>query len=91
MGAKFGLGTVVATPGALSALRDAGQSPTYFLGRHAKGDWGDIDGHDIKENEIALSDGGRLLRSYQTIKGETIWVISEVDRSSTCLMLPEDY
>jgi hypothetical protein len=91
MGAKFGLGIVVATPGALAALRDAGQSPTDFLGRHAKGDWGDIDGHDIKENEIALHDGGRLLSSYQTIKGEMIWVITEADRSSTCLLLPSEY
>jgi hypothetical protein len=91
MGAKFGLGTVVATPGALAAMRDAGQSPTDFLGCHAVGDWGDIDGHDIKENEIALQDGGRLLSSYQTIKGEAIWVITEADRSSTCLLLPSEY
>jgi hypothetical protein len=88
---KFGLGSVVATPRALAAIREAGQSPTDFLQRHARGDWGELDGHDIKQNEIGLHDGGRLLSAYQTNKGETIWVITEADRSSTCLLLPSEY
>ncbi|AWM39815.1 hypothetical protein GobsT_18180 [Gemmata obscuriglobus] len=89
--ARFGLGVLVATPGALAALRDAGQSPADFLKRHARGDWGDLDGHDTKQNEIALRDGGRLMSSYQTTKGETVWVITEADRSSTCILLPGEY
>jgi hypothetical protein len=91
MSAKFELGAVVATPGALEVIREAGQSPADFLKRHATGDWGDLDEHDHQTNATALSDGSRLLSSYKTVKGETIWVITEADRSSTCLLLPSDY
>ena len=91
MVARFELGAVVATPGALAVIGNAGQVPTDFLKRHAKGDWGDLDAHDKEQNEIALRDGSRLLSSYQTFKSETIWVITEADRSSTCLLLPDEY
>ncbi len=89
---KFELGRVVATPGALRAIRSSGQSPTDFLRRHINGDWGEhLDGHDIKQNMIALTEGGRLVSAYQTRKGEDLWVITEEDRSSTCLLLPSEY
>ena len=38
---KFSLGQIVATPGALEAIRDSGESPADFLARHVSGDWGD--------------------------------------------------
>ncbi len=89
---KFELGRVVATPGALRAIRSSGQSPNDFLRRHVNGDWGEhLDGHDFKQNQIALREGGRLLSAYQTRKGEDIWIITEADRSSTCLLLPCEY
>lgn len=43
--ARFRLGMVVATPGALDALAESKQSATTFLERHVVGDWGDVD-HD---------------------------------------------
>jgi hypothetical protein len=82
---------MVATPGALAAIRAAGQSPADFLRRHATGDWGDVDGHDWKENQIALREGGRLVSAYQTTKGESLWVITEADRSATTILLPSEY
>jgi len=89
---KFELGRVVATPGALQAIRSSGQSAADFLRRHVNGDWGEhLDGHDHKQNQIALREGGRLLSAYQTRAGEDIWVITECDRSSTCLLLPCEY
>ncbi len=87
----FDLGKTVATPGALEALQRSGQSPAVFLQRHNNGDWGDVDGHDQKENAIAVREGGRILSSYKTLLGEVVWVITEADRSSTCLLLPEEY
>ena len=87
----FALGQVVATPGALMALEDAGQNPGVFLYRHVTGDWGDLDEHDRKENELALRQGLRLLSAYQTSKGVRIWIITEWDRSVTTLLLPEEY
>ncbi len=89
---KFELGQIVATPGALQAIRSSGQTPSQFLRRHVNGDWGEhLDGHDYKQNQIALREGGRLLSAYQTRKGEDLWVITEADRSSTCLLLPSEY
>jgi hypothetical protein len=85
------LGQIVATPAALRVIREAGHSPTEFLRRHAAGDWGNVDGHDERANLEALQDGGRLFSVYETRRGEAVWVITEADRTSTCLLLPSDY
>jgi hypothetical protein len=87
----FPLGQVVATPGALDALNDAGQGPSEFLRRHVTGDWGNLDEHDRQENELALKEGHRLFSAYQTSKGVRIWIITEWDRSVTTILLPSDY
>jgi hypothetical protein len=87
----FTLGQVVATPGALAALENAGQQPGDFLSRHVTCDWGDVPPEDIKENEFSLQHGFRLLSAYRTSAGDKIWLITEADRCSTCLLLPEEY
>jgi len=90
--ALFPLGQIVATPGALAALAKAGQTPLDFLTRHVCGDWGELDDHDRKENELGLRRGFRLMSSYRTSAGDTkVWVITEADRSVTTILLPEEY
>ena len=44
----FELGQIVATPGALAAIKKAGQQPGEFLTRHINRDWGDLDEEDRK-------------------------------------------
>jgi hypothetical protein len=88
---KFPLGSLVATPAALEALERAGQAPLDFLSRHAAGDWGDVDSEDWKLNDAAVKAGERILSAYQTLKGVKLWIITEADRSSTCILLPEEY
>ena len=88
---KFSLGKLVATPGAIEALADANQNPMEFIARHIRGDWGDCCEEDKQANEDALRDGERLFSVYQTAKGVKIWVITEADRSSTCVLLPSEY
>lgn len=88
---RFGLGMVVATPGALEVLGDLGVSPTELLERHASGDWGAVPPEDARENEYALGRGLRVLSSYPLPNGERVWVITEADRSSTCILLPSEY
>lgn len=88
---KFSLGQTVATPGALAALAEAEQNPAFFIDRHVTGDWGEIDADDRQANEDALLHGERLLSAYRTLKGEKIWIITEADRSSTCILLPDEY
>jgi hypothetical protein len=88
---KFTLGSLVATPAALEALERASQSPAEFLSRHAAGDWGDVDANDRKLNDAAVNNGERIPSAYKTLKGERLWIITEADRSSTCILLPEEY
>ena len=87
----FTLGQVVATPGALKAIEASGDSLSSYLGRHQSGDWGNVDAHDRKENGLSLEQGFRLMSVYSLSIGVKIWVITEADRSSTCVLLPEEY
>jgi hypothetical protein len=84
------LGRVVATPGALKLLLEAGEDPFDYLTRHATGDWGELDDHDRKENALSLRHGWRVLSSY-AVGEKRIWVITEGDRSVTTILLPEEY
>ncbi len=89
-GRLFDLGHIVATPGSLTLLEEMNVSPSSLVSRHASGDWGDLSPADTKENERSLKYGFRLLSSYTTDAGK-VWIITEADRSSTCLLLPEEY
>lgn len=94
--AKFQLGQVLATPGALEALGASDQAPAEFLGRHVRGDWGDLSEEDRRLNDLALQDGRRLLSAYTTLGGVTVWVITEAQddqgqRAATTLLLPDEY
>ena len=89
--ARFPLGRLVATPGALRALAEAGDSPASFLRRHVVGDWGELGQEDRQENERSVFADCRLLSAYATSTGIRIWIITEADRSSTCILLPEEY
>src|SRR4051794_13481963 len=92
--ARFSLGRIVATPGALRALEEAGQTPLHFLSMHANGEWGELGRDDREANEraIAHEDGpehrDRILSSYVTSGRQKLWVITEHDRSVTTLLLP---
>jgi len=87
----FPLGRVVGTPGAVEALQEIGTDPSELLDRHVTGDFGDICEQDLGLNEAAIQDGSRIFSVYKVTGDLTIWIITEADRSSTCLMLPEEY
>ena len=93
---KFELGQVVATPGALDALEQSGQSASEFLKRHLRLEQGGLDSEDHELNAAALHDGSRILSAYRTTNGVKLWVITEAEddnghRSATTLLLPEEY
>jgi hypothetical protein len=88
---KFSLGRVVATPGVLEAFKSSGDSPDIFILRHSTGNWGDLTNADKQANEEALRVDGRLLSAYHLSDGTKVWIITEADRSSTCLLLPSEY
>jgi hypothetical protein len=87
----FPLGQVVATPGALEAMREADDESTLYLLRHQTGDWGDLDEEDKAENEFSLMRDLRLFSAYHLKDGVKIWVITEADRSATTVLLPSEY
>jgi len=64
-----------------------------------RGDWGCVDAEDRKTNDEAVSLGARILSAYpidpeKPCKGfgeNTLWIITEADRSVTTFLLPEEY
>ena len=87
---KFTLGRIVATPGALELLLELGVLPHDLLRRHQCGDWGDLSEEDKQANESALVEGSRLLSAYCFLERK-LWVITEADRASTCILRPSEY
>jgi hypothetical protein len=88
---SFKLGQIVSTPGALNALTEANQTPLEFLARHAAKDWGDVSEEDAHENDLSVRESFRVLSAYRLRTGGKIWIITEADRSSTCILTPEEY
>ncbi|WP_175948153.1 hypothetical protein [Burkholderia pyrrocinia] len=90
-GPRFKLGRIFATPAALEVIAAAHVSIIDLLIRHVRGDWGDLSESDRQQNELSVEAGLRLLSSYILPGGQTVWVITEWDRSSTTFLLPGDY
>ena len=65
--------------------------PFTFIARHQAGEGSDLDSTDIAGNEYSVNRGLRLLSGYTLSDGTRIWIITEADRSSTCILLPEEY
>lgn len=90
-GPRFRPGRIFATPAALEVIADANVSILDLLIRHLRGDWGDLSESDRQQNELSVDAGLRLLSSYVLPGGQTVWVITEWDRTCTTLLLPGDY
>jgi hypothetical protein len=85
----FRLGRLLATPGALEKVPH--EELIEALSRHVHADWGDVDEHDRKENDLALKEELRLLSVFHTKADVRFWIITEADRSVTTVLLPEEY
>ena len=92
--ARFTLGHVVCTRSVNDVIAEDSKFAKFVmesLNRHVSGDWGDLCEQDRKENEYALGKYLRLLSSYNYGENKRIWIITEADRSSTCVLFPEEY
>jgi hypothetical protein len=97
----FPTGKIVATPGALALLsKETLEQKGPFLHiliRHVSGDWGNICDDDKELNDHAIDDGDRIMSAYTIEDAATrtektkVWIITEADRSSTTILLPEEY
>ncbi len=87
---RFSLGMVVATPGAIAAAA-ANDVLMRYVARHVLSEWGDLPPEDVRANERALKNGSRLLSAYHLRDNTKIWIWTEANRSSTCVILPSEY
>lgn len=95
--ALFDMGKVVMTRGVADKVA---ASETYAflvqkaLQMHSDGVWGDVCDEDWESNQNALRDGDRLFSVYimsELDPEDKIWIITEADRSTTTVLLPEEY
>lgn len=89
MTCSFNLGALYITTHASHTLEPT--DVLECLKRHARCDWGELCAEDREENELSLREGFRLLSSYTGQNGVNFWIITEADRSSTTVLLPDDY
>lgn len=93
---KFELGQVVST----KAIHDKCLNDYDFLifvsrslDKYTKCDWGDTCKEDCEQNDISVEQGERILAVYNnpSNENETIWIITEWDRSVTTILFPSEY
>ncbi len=90
----FELGHVVMTLGA----SDLGIDLLPYVTRHVTGDWAHMDAYDQRQNKYALKNGERIFTSFEISVSDvedawvqTIFIITEWDRSSTTVMCASEY
>jgi len=86
----FASGMIVASPAVLAHLDHCGINAQIYIERHIRGDWGDIPENDAQENLNSLGRGTRIFSSF-LIEGQRVWIITEADRNSTCMIFPSEY
>ena len=94
---SFATGQLAATRGAIDATTE--NYRIECLLRHLSGDWGNVDSEDKATNDEAVKVGNRIISAYpldptQPCKGwgdNTLWIITEADRSVTTFLLPSEY
>lgn len=86
----FSAGTIYVTVGVIESINNETHRVIPLIRRHLNQDWGDVCEEDKQSNNQALINGGRLLSSYK-LGEETVWIITEADRSATTILLPSEY
>lgn len=91
---KFEYGEIIAT---MTISTEMSENPRFFgfvydcLDRHTQGDWGDCCAEDKALNGLALDEGDRIFSVYKSEEFGVVYVITEADRSATCVLRPSDY
>jgi len=89
----FDLGDTRMTPGVQALVQSGVLNPSELLRRHSLGDWGNVSSDDWKENDDAVALNLRIFSVYNITEPPLgkVWVITEADRSTTTVMLPDEY
>ena len=95
LGSTYSLGNCYMTPGIVDLVERFYFPARHFLERHQSGDVGVLEAEDVQANVDALKNGRRTFSAYafepQANDSIRIWIITEADRSSTTILLPEEY
>lgn len=90
----FDLGRTVMTKGVAILYEESKRFKDFVkqsLEKYVVGDWGDTCEEDKELNDQALKTGDRILAVYKKEGLETIWIITEWDRSATTILFPHEY
>jgi hypothetical protein len=88
----FPLGQLVCTSDPMNLMTRTGTSVFSLLRRHSRGDWGEVCESDKQANDLAVTNGTRILSPYALgAEQENLWLITEADRSATTAPTPNEY
>jgi len=91
---SFELGQVVMTRAVAETVKEHPEFSDEIataMARYVKGDWGDLGEEDAAMNDHAVIEkNDRILAKYKTSR-EALYIVTEWDRSSTCVMFVSDY
>lgn len=94
MNTKFDLGHVYLTNAVNTKMKtdyDFDRFVKTSLGRFSKCDWGNTNDEDKRANDAALESDDRIMAVYKRANEDTIWIITEADRSATTILFPSEY
>ena len=95
----FETGQTVATRGVVAEMDindDFKKHVAECMAKHIRGEWGDLDASDAKQNDDAVKNKDARIFSayapnYQQTGLKKIWIITEWDRSVTTILFPDEY
>jgi hypothetical protein len=87
----FHPGDVLATADALRAMEFNEVTPQLLLGRHVRGDWGEMPVRERRKNELrALTDNGHVVSRFRLSDGEIVLVSTDLSEAGTLISQPGD-
>ena len=90
----FDLGQTVMTRGVADLFNEDKAFKKFVkesFTKYCNADWGETCEEDKELNDQALKSGDRILAVYKKEGLETIWIITEWDRSATTILFPSEY
>ena len=85
----FKTGRIVTTPSVAENI--APEDIISLIKRHKSGDWGKLCNKDCHQNNKSIKGGGRIISKYLSSADESLYVITEADRSVTTVLYCDEY
>ncbi|MGV8399254.1 hypothetical protein ACV33W_08530 [Pseudomonas aeruginosa] len=83
----FPIGALIFSPGVDRLMREYRFDPMPFVGRHAQGDWGEVDAALSEANNAGLMTDNQLESRYVVNHDLNLSIITLSDRSATHVKL----